>query len=342
MNILIFQLKMKINSIIRWGRLYLYGISLLFLTSGLICAKENEPVKFAIVSDLHAPDLPDGKERMQAVVDAANQEKVDFLIQLGDFIRLDSISKPLMEVWNGFPGEKHHVLGNHDLDKYSKDEFVQGFGMPGRYYSFDKGDLHFIVLDANNLYDGKNYTPYCKANYYVNIEKREFIDPEQQEWLKKDLAKTNKRCIIFSHQSLDKAIGNRDQVRLILEEANAKAGFKKVAIAFSGHNHSNYSIEINGISYVQINSASYVWIGEPTMTEKRYPEEINKKYSLLKYSMTFTKPLYGIVTADKNGITMKGSSAEFIPPTPKELNMPDEINTFPLVPWIKDFTLVFK
>ena len=30
-------------------------------------------------------------------------------------------------------------------------------------------------------------------------------------------------------------------------------------------------------------------------TEKRYPKEINKKYSLFKYSITFDKLLYGIV-----------------------------------------------
>jgi hypothetical protein len=55
-----------------------------------------------------------------------------------------------------------------------------------------------------------------------------------------------------------------------------------VVLAFSGHNHSNYTKEINGITYMQINSASYVWIGKPTMTEKRFSEEINKKYSIIK------------------------------------------------------------
>ena len=105
------------------GRYLLWCVVCLCLLS---CStqKEEEEIRFAIVSDLHAPDLPDGKERMQAVVEAANKEDVDFLIQLGDFIRLDSVSMPLREVWNGFKGETFHVLGNHDLDKYSKEEFV--------------------------------------------------------------------------------------------------------------------------------------------------------------------------------------------------------------------------
>ena len=323
-------------------RFLFYGLFILFLTSWIACTRDDKPVKFLIVSDLHAPDVPDGKERMQAVVDAANQEKVDFVIQLGDFIRLDSISEPLMQIWNGFSGEKYHVLGNHDLDRYSKEEFTKGFGMPGPYYSFDKGDLHFVVLDGNNVCDNGVYIPYNKGNYYKDIDKRDFMDPEQMEWLRKDLMATDKKCVLFSHQSIDTEMENREQVQRVLEEVNEKSGFKKVVVAFSGHNHSNYKKEINGITYVQINSASYVCIGKPTMTEKRYPEEINKKYSLMEYSMSYTKPLYGIVTVDKNGMTMKGTSAEFMPPTPQDLGMPDEINSFPLVSSIKDFSLSFK
>ena len=88
-----------------------YGIFIVLSMWGLYSCKQAEkPIKFAIVSDLHAPDLPDGRERMQAVVDAANAENVDFLIQLGDFIRLDSVSQPLQKVWDQYKGEKYHVL----------------------------------------------------------------------------------------------------------------------------------------------------------------------------------------------------------------------------------------
>lgn len=322
------------------GRYLLWCVVCLCLLS---CStqKEEEEIRFAIVSDLHAPDLPDGKERMQAVVEAANKEDVDFLIQLGDFIRLDSVSMPLREVWNGFKGETFHVLGNHDLDKYSKEEFVAGFNMPGRYYSFDKGNFHFIVLDGNNLFDGEKYIPYNKANYYVDMKMREFMDPEQMEWLKKDLAATNKRCILFSHQSIDRAMGNGYDVRDVLETENKRAGFKKVVAAFSGHNHSNYVDEINGITYVQINSASYVWVGDETQTEKRYPEEINQKYSLLKYSVTFDKPLYGIVSLSQKGMSMKGTKGNFLPPTPEEIGLPKKLGSFPLVSSIQDFSIQF-
>lgn len=80
------------------------------LLSLVSCNSSDKPLKFAIVSDLHASAMPDGKERVQAVVDAANKENVDFLIQLGDFIRLDSISRSLDSIWNEYEGEKYHVL----------------------------------------------------------------------------------------------------------------------------------------------------------------------------------------------------------------------------------------
>ena len=322
----------------------LYQIYILLTALSLFSCtkKEVQPVRFAIVSDLHAPDIPDGLERMQAVVEAANRENVDFLIQLGDFIRLDSSDIPYQKVWDEFKGEKYHVLGNHDLDRYTKEEYVAGLNMPGRYYSFDKGDFHFIVLDGNNLYDGKEYKPYARANYYVDSKMRAFMDPEQMEWLKKDLAATDKRCIIFSHQSIDTSMNNGSEVRSILEEENRRSGFQKVALAFSGHDHSNYTKEINGITYVQINSASYVWIEQPSMTEKRYPQEINERYSLLSRSITYDKALYGIVTLTGEGAEMKGTKGNFMPPTPKEVGLGDSIGVFPLVSSIEDVKVTFK
>lgn len=313
--------------------------SILVFTSA--CAEQEKSLKFAIASDFHAQDVPDGEERIASFIRAAKDEKVDFIIELGDFCRLDSAGQVYLKLWDSFEGDKYHVIGNHDMDSYTPEEYVAGMKMPGRYYSFDKGDFHFIVLDGNNLYDGKEYTHYAKANYYVDPKMRAFIDPEQMAWLKQDLAATDKKCVLFSHQSIEQFLNNGATVRQILEEENRRAGFKKVVLAFGGHNHSNYTKEINGITYMQINSASYVWIDKPSMTEKRYPKEVNDRYSLLKYSMTYTKALYAIVTLNSEGAIVKGTEAEFVPPTPKDLNMGDSIDHYPLVSNIKDADIRF-
>lgn len=304
-------------------------------------AQSKKEIKFAIASDFHAPDMPDGEERLQSFIKAAKKEKVNFIIELGDFCRLDSVSQPHLKIWNSFKGDKYHVIGNHDMDKYTPEEYTAGMKMPHRYYSFDKGDFHFIVLDGNNLFDGKTYRHYANANYYVNPKMRAFVDPEQMEWLKQDLTATKKKCVLFSHQSIELFMNNGSEVRQILEEENRRAGFKKVVLSFSGHNHSNYTKEINGITYMQVNSASYVWIDEPSMTEKRYPKEINEKYSILKYSMTYDKPLFAIVTLTNKGADIKGTKAGFIPPTPQELQMKDSIGVFPLTSNIEDTKVRF-
>lgn len=313
--------------------------SVLVFTSA--CVEQEKPLKFAIASDFHAQDVPDGEERIASFIRAAKEENVDFIIELGDFCRLDSAGQVYLKLWDSFEGDKYHVIGNHDMDSYTPEEYVAGMKMPGRYYSFDKGDFHFIVLDGNNLYDGMEYTHYAKANYYVNPKMRAFIDPEQMAWLKQDLAATDKKCILFSHQNIEQFLNNGATVRQILEDENRRAGFKKVVLAFGGHNHSNYTKEINGITYMQINSASYVWIDKPSMTEKRYPKEVNDRYSLLKYSMTYTKALYAIVTLNSEGAIVKGTEAEFVPPTPKDLNMGDSIDHYPLVSNIKDADIRF-
>lgn len=127
----------------------------------------------------------------------------------------------------------------------------------------------------------------------------------------------------------------------MLEEENERAGFKKVVAAFSGHNHSNYTKTIGGIAYIQINSASYVWVDQPSGTERRYPEDINRKYPLLEYSITYDRPLFGIVKLTGDGLTLEGVEGAFLPPQPQEVGLGDSLGPFPLVPWIRDVELPF-
>lgn len=314
-------------------------IATLLLAAGTITgAAASEPVTFAIASDFHAPDVPGGLERVKAFVDTARARGVDFIIELGDFARLDSASAPYREAWNSFEGYRYHVIGNHDCDRYSSDGYAAGAGMPGRYYSFDKGGYHFVVLDGNNWADKEgNIHHYDHGNYYG--KSTDWMDREQLEWLRRDLASTDKRCILFSHQSIDFRLKNGEEVRRVLEEENRRAGRKKVVLAFSGHDHSNYNREINGINYSQVNSASYVWIGKETQTERRFPKEINDRYSLMKYSMMYDRPLWAIVTLTDDGISIEGVKGQFMPPTPAEIGIKENVDGLPLVPLIEDYEI---
>lgn len=314
-------------------------LSLLVCLGFAACQKETKPVTFAVVSDLHQDIAHDAEERLSTFLRAANDNQVDFIIELGDFCMPKEENKPFLKRWQDYAGEKYMLLGNHDMDNCSKEEVMQFIGMNNRYYSFDKGDFHFIVLDPNNIYDGEKYIPYENGNYFGYGEKVSYVDPEQVEWLKKDLQATDKRCIIFSHQSFECSSQNREDIRKIFEDENLRAGYKKVAVAFSGHDHTNYMKEINGIAYIQINSASNQWVGEKYACPERFSDEINQKRPALKYTLPYKDALYGIVTLTGDGMQLKGVKSEFIAPGPEELGITDRPQ--PLVPWIEDLQLTF-
>lgn len=314
-------------------------LSLLVCLGFAACQKETKPVTFAVVSDLHQDIAHDAEERLGTFLRAANDSQVDFIIELGDFCMPKEENKPFLKRWQDYAGEKYMLLGNHDMDNCSKEEVMQFIGMNNRYYSFDKGDFHFVILDPNNIYDGEKYIPYENGNYFGYGEKVSYVDPEQVEWLKKDLQSTDKRCIIFSHQSIECSSQNREEIRKIFEDENLRAGYKKVAVAFSGHDHTNYMKEINGIAYIQINSASNQWVGEKYACPERFSDEINQKRPALKYTLPYKDALYGIVTLTGDGMQLKGVKSEFIAPGPEELGITDRPQ--PLVPWIEDLQLTF-
>ena len=301
----------------------------------------SQSVKFAIISDLHPDIMFDTEKRLNDFLSAAQKAQVDFIIDLGDFAMVKEKNRKIVNLWNTFSGDKHHVIGNHDTDNCTKEEYMLFVGMPRRYYSFDKGGMHFIILDPNNLYVDEKYIPYAHGNYFVKSTFRDYIDSEQIEWLKDDLSKTDKRCVIFSHQSLENTIQNRELVRKILESENARVGYKKVVAAFSGHDHTNYEKVINGIAYIQINSASDQWVDKTYECKTRFSEDLYQEYPSLKYVMPWEDCLYAIVEINKKGLELKGKESKFIPPTPDDLQIPDDYLSVPLVSYIKDFSFLF-
>ncbi len=222
-------------------------------------------VKFGIVTDSHYADsAPNPKKnryfresisKMEECVELMNQVKVDFLIELGDFknkVTPPNKKKALLHLhaienlFQQFKGPTYHVIGNHDLDSISKEDFskiVYNTKIPAHstFYSFDLKGMHFIVLDANFKSDGVEYRN-------GNFDWRDTnIPPAEMDWLKRDLRSTNKPVIVFIHQQLDckgnKCVNNAEEVREILDESS------KVLTVFQGHNHKGNYKQINGIHY---------------------------------------------------------------------------------------------
>lgn len=199
---------MKRKSFIQ-GSAAVIGASLL-PDLGLANGSKKRAVRIAHLTDIH---LKPGKDQEAGTAKAFAHVQnlkpaVDIIVNGGDVI-MDALAvdkqktqeqwdllKKILKDENSLP--IYHVMGNHDIwgwfikenrpesDRiYGKVWAVEELGMPKRYYSFDRSNWHFIVLDSTQLNPAGGY-----------IAK---LDNEQLDWLKQDLSAVSKErfiCII--------------------------------------------------------------------------------------------------------------------------------------------------
>ncbi len=285
-------------------------------------ASFKKSLKFGLIADVHKDIMHDSDERLQDFVAAAGNRKLDFIMQLGDFCIPAEKNQGFMDIWNSYPGERHHVLGNHDNDGgYSYEDTLAFWKMPSKYYSFDRGGIHIAILDGNDPNPGE-WEGYHR-----------YIASGQQEWLRKDLASTDLPTLIFSHQTLEDPSGgvaNAAEIRTILEEANLESGRSKIIACLCGHEHTDYHTKINGIYYIQINSASYRWVGGDHEVI-RYSMEIDKKYPYIKKTIPYKDPLYTFIEIKPSGkLSMTSKISSFVGPGPGEMKLV-ELENSPIV-----------
>jgi len=300
---------------------------LLLLIAGYTSSgkKTYSVVKIGMCTDVHLPTMHDSEYRITTFIDAMKQEKPDFIIELGDFGTPEPKYAKYFDIWNSFPGDKYHVIGNHEMDGgTSREKAVEYRNMKTGYYSFEKNGFHFIVLDGNDKKD-----PEAKGY-------KQFIGPEQVDWLKAELAKTKYPVVIFSHQGLahyqsadeEYGVENYKQIQQILETHNAENPQKKVVGCFNGHTHYDYAENINGIWYITITSMSYHWLGE-NYECIRYSNEVDKEFRWIKYTAPFKEPLFTTVEISTKGtIKIAGKKSEWVGPTPWELGYPESLKKY--------------
>lgn len=300
----------------------------------LVSCTSEEFVRFGVISDVHQDIMHDGEERLSRFIEEMNTVQPDFIIQLGDFCRPYSHNRAFLDIYKNFQDSQYHVIGNHDMDGgFSRDSVVSFWASQGRYYSFDQGDFHFIVLDGNDF----NPDPDKPSGY------NQYIGVDQVEWLKADLESTESRCILFSHQALrgEYGIDNAQKIRQILENANTRAGAKKVVASFNGHNHADTVFQINGIYYIEINSSSYDWLGGDYLHES-YAKAVHDEYPYIQYTAPYEKPVWALVEIGSKGtIRIKGKGSQWVGLSPEELGHPGRKDGIGFSSGIRDTLLVF-
>lgn len=234
------------------------------LVSPLLQSCKADNVSFGWVTDIHYAQaqvkwdryFAESKDKLEEAILLYNQLVPDFVIETGDFkdenaepdkAKTLQYLKEIEAVFQGFKGPQYHVLGNHDVDSLSKEEFLTNVintGIaPGKsYYSYVVKGWRFVVLDACYRNDGVAYSNNNFQWYDTSV-------PDAQlTWLKDELLKSSEPICIFIHQPLDGEgklyVNNALEVRRVLEAS------KKVHAVFQGHRHEGDYKLINGIHYI--------------------------------------------------------------------------------------------
>jgi len=222
-------------------------------------------LSFGVFADLHYAEKVYGNryceqslEKLRVCIDIFNDRGLPMAFNLGDSI--DKVEdreaelgylKDVCDVFSSFRGERYLVLGNHDVETLTKEEFLlnSAASIKEPYYSFDRDCIHFVVLDGNCHRDGTDFN-------VGNFDWKEaWISREQLLWLEEDLARNkNGKTIIFCHENLDNRqkngrldshiVRNSRDVRLIL----ARAG--NILAVIQGHYHPGMHTVIERIPYI--------------------------------------------------------------------------------------------
>ncbi len=145
------------------------------------------------------------------------------------------------------------MAGNHDFDKITYEDLVTNVTNPGdangkSYYSFVRGGVKYIVLDA--CYKDTKGNHYSEGNFN---QVQNCVPDEELAWFKKELATGSEPIIVFTHQNLnywDKGPMNNWFIKNAADVVSAMEQSGRVLAALSGHYHRGWYSVRNGIHYV--------------------------------------------------------------------------------------------
>lgn len=285
--------------------------------SSLVASEElsNFLIRLGIIADLHQDLVPDASERLDRFLEQCATQKPQAIIQLGDFATPVPKNQTVIDRFNAVDMPKFHVIGNHDTDGGLKiAQVVDRWGMRNRFYAEIVQGIKLIVLDCNDR--PKNH----RGGYPAHVA------DEQLEWLSGELQHTGPMLII-SHQPLagPAAIDNAAAVQKLLTAAS-----DRILLAINGHTHIDEFLEVDGVHYWHVNSASYHWVGSKYQHES-LPKELHAKYPAMINTCPYRDALFAFLEIDlaRGVLTLTGRQSAWLGPSPSELGLADNPQVTP-------------
>lgn len=274
-------------------------------------------IKFCLFSDFHYWEghYPQGIDKLEEIMSAANKENVDFVISCGDLCHNIPTSDKVQETYfrNPYKIPVYNCFGNHEQEAVdSTEEVCRIQNMKNTYEYYDFNGFRLIILDTNYFKDEDGVIKRNPPHSYGRPD-GDRLGPEQLSWLEEAINTSPYPCILFSHASFEKgAEGSPDAaaVREILQKANTEQP-GKVLMCCNGHYHrDNISVSDN-ILWFDVNAALNVeW--QPKINTL-FPEEFINTARMTKNCCFSVDPLYAIVSVSDDGhIVIKGQKSDYL------------------------------
>jgi len=251
--------------------------------------------RFAYVSDTHlyarGMDHRFARAAIKAVEDVnALDPQPDFVLFGGDLAQLGRPDELNLgqQILKELKAPVRMMVGEHDwyLDLGAK--WKEMFG--DDFYSFDYKGIHFVVLNSvveKDFWTAKGYSPEERMGIVAGLDDSRQspfeVGEKQRAWLKKDLAKIDKKTpvFVFSHSPLYKLYrgwnfwtDDAEQVQALLKP------FETVTV-IHGHTHQLLTNRIGNIHFHGMLSTAWPWpyapegLPEYTVQMKR-PDPFNQ------------------------------------------------------------------
>jgi 3',5'-cyclic AMP phosphodiesterase CpdA len=205
---------------------------------------------------------------LDSAVSAINREEVDFTVMLGDLVDAGPKDlQPALQRLNKLKRPVYNILGNHDyVDVEDGAHLYKSYKMPNPYYTVEKGNWLFILLNTNELAEYATKAgsdprqAWKKLSDLLKTAKRSNDQPwnggiseKQLKWMERQLHKArsaSKKVIVFTHHPLYpenglEALNNREILTLIEKYPVVKA-------VISGHHHPGNFATYKGIPMITL------------------------------------------------------------------------------------------